>query len=109
MELSFDPATGQYLMNCREGACRMGQNIDKLFFVLQQQQGCMDQAGNFYGPFDNVDFEDLAELCDNSTPSELPPTATLTPAPPTATPDIQATATASCLAYENQFPGTPCP
>jgi hypothetical protein len=34
------------------------------------------------------------------------PSSTLTS---TATPDIQATATASCGKFESQFPGTPCP
>ena len=35
--------------------------------------------------------------------------ASATPAPPTATPDLAATATQACSLFRSNFPGTPCP
>ena len=106
IELAFDPSTGLYIMDCKEGVCKMGIDNEHLFDILEQQQGCLDQAGNFFGPFDNVAFEELADLCQNGIPA-----ATLTPVAqqPSETPDIRASATAACNEFEGEFPGTPCP
>ena len=106
MELAFDPETGLYLMECEEGTCKMGTDNENLYDVLEEQQGCIDETGNFFGPFDDVPFDELDEHC-----QEL--IATSTPAPdgqqPDTTPDIRASATAACEEFEGDFPGTPCP
>ena len=106
MELEFDPESGFYLLDCIEGTCKMGTDNEHLFDVLEGQQACMDEAGNFFGPFDDIAFEDLSDLCQNSISIE-PPTSVAETS--TATPDIRASATAACSDFEDDFPGTPCP
>jgi len=106
IELAFDPSTGLYIMDCKEGACKMGIDNEHLFDVIEQQQGCMDEEGNFFGPFNDVAFDELTDLCQNSIPAETP---TPSGEEPSATPDIQASATAACNEFEGEFPGTPCP
>jgi len=106
IELAFDPSTGLYIMDCKEGVCKMGIDNEHLFDILEQQQGCLDQAGNFFGPYDNVAFEELADLCQNGIPAATP---TPVAQQPSETPDIRASATAACNEFEGEFPGTPCP
>lgn len=106
MELAFDPDTGIYIMDCKDGSCQMGINIDNSMYILEKQQACMDASGNVYGPFEDVPFDELADLC-------LEYILLGTPTPlgeqPSATPDIRASATAACQEFEGEFPGTPCP
>lgn len=106
MELAFDPDTGLYIMDCKEGTCKMWVDNENLFDVLEQQQGCMDKTGNFFGPFVDVAFDELADLCQNYIPIETP---TPEGQQPSATPDIRASATAACEEFASEFPGTPCP
>ena len=97
------------MMSCVEGACESGQDGEASLTLGLNQQGCIDEEGHYIGPFDDVGFDELGELCvyDPSQETE-PPEDTDTPTP-SETPDSEGTATAACQDFESQFPGTPCP
>jgi hypothetical protein len=111
MVIYYDPVTGKFMMSCVEGLCEFGQDGQTALALGTNQQGCIDADGHFIGPFDNVDFDELSELCVFEEPQETePPEATDTGTPtPSQTPDSEGTATAACIDFESQFPGTPCP
>ena len=50
-------------------------------------------------------------ICPTCAPAITTPIIEVVTATPTATPtlDLAATATAACIAFESQFPATPCP
>jgi hypothetical protein len=109
MVLFYDPETGNFMMSCVEGVCEFGINGQTSLTLEPNQQGCIDEEGHFIGPFDDVGFDDLGELCvfDDTQETEAP-ADTDTPTPST-TQDSDGTATAACKDFESQFPGTPCP
>jgi hypothetical protein len=111
MILYFDSVTGQFMMDCVEGLCEFGMNLQNMQSMAENHQGCIDEEGNFFGPFDGVSFDELKELCVDIIPTDTPTTETTETNTPTTsqTPDSEATATASCKDFESQFPGTPCP
>jgi len=110
MSVLYDMITKQFLVSCDEGTCELGLNGEASQTLETNQQGCIDEFGNFIGPFDDVDFDDLSELCVFEPQETETPTATETGTPtPSLTPASEETATAACVDFESQFPGTPCP
>jgi hypothetical protein len=109
MVIFYDPASGKFIMSCVEGSCESGLSGKTSLTFGTNQQGCIDEEGHFIGPFDNIGFDELSKLCVFTGPQETqPPEATDTPTP-SKTPDSEGTATAACIDFESQFPGTPCP
>jgi hypothetical protein len=99
--LLYDPITGQFMLDCVKGTCEMGPNLQNIHELSAEHQGCLNIWGNFFGPYENIDFEELSVIC-----AQLVPTYTPTPEPLQT---MDATATAACLEFQLQFPGTPCP
>jgi hypothetical protein len=107
----YDPDSGQFMIECVNGDCEMGPDLQNIVGLLEGQMGCLDEEGNFFGPYSDIDFEELSEVCVFSEQPETPTTTyteTSTPEP-SGTLDDEATATAACKDFESQFPGTPCP
>jgi hypothetical protein len=107
----YDPVSDQFMIECVSGDCEMGPDLQNIVGLVAGQMGCLDEEGNFFGPYSDIDFEELSEVCVFSEQPETPTathTETSTPEP-SGTPDDEATATAACKDFESQFPGTPCP
>jgi hypothetical protein len=107
----YDPVSDQFMIECVSGDCEMGPDLQNIVGIVAGQMGCLDEEGNFYGPYSDIDFEELSEVCVFSEQPEAPTathTETSTPEPSVAS-DEEATATAACKDFESQFPGTPCP
>lgn len=110
MFVLYDLITGQFLVSCDEGTCELGLDEETSQTLETNQQGCIDEYGHFIGPFDDVDFDELSELCVYEPQETQAPEATETDTPtPSLTPASEETATAACEDFESQFPGTPCP
>lgn len=56
--VGYDEATGQFLTSCVEGDCELGPDAQSLLQLAAQDQGWLDENGNFLGPFD-VDLDEL--------------------------------------------------
>lgn len=111
MMLVVDPMTGRFMIECIEGFCELGSDLQNLFNITETYKACLDQEGIFFGPFADITFGELLEICGTGIPVDTPTsevTATYTPES-TSTPDVEATATQSCIDFETENPGTPCP
>ncbi len=103
MLVNYDPATGQFAVDCISGICELGPDAGHLVIVPPNEQGSLDQNGVFQGPF--ASDPSISGTYGNYYQSGAPiPTYVLTP-----TSDQAATATAACQQFNSQFPGTPCP
>jgi hypothetical protein len=100
--VTFDPAKQSLKLDCTSGRCALGVAIDKLTALGCGESAVLDAAGNFSGPtaIDTVSLVLFGEW--------LLPKCGVIPAA-VGTPDVAATATASCASFESQFPLTPCP
>lgn len=112
MVVGYDAETGQFITDCVEGDCELGPDAQTLFQLAADDQGWLDENGNFQGPFE-VDMEELRTTYGEAIPTEPPDTETPepdteTPEPDTETPDAEAAATAACEEHLSQFPLTPC-
>ena len=101
MYVGIEEDTGNFKALCLSGACNLGADHDSLVGLAAGNEGWLDKTGTFQGPFD-IDINALLEGCGDDYISVVIP-------PPTATPDLDATATAFCGAFEEEHPGTPCP
>lgn len=111
MMLVVDPMTGSFMIECIEGFCELGPDLQNLFNISETNKACLDQEGIFFGPFADITFGELLEICGTGIPVDTPTsevTATYTPES-TSTSDVEATATQSCIDFETENPGTPCP
>ena len=107
MVVGYDAATGRFLTSCVDGDCELGPDVQNLLQLAAQDQGWLDENGNFLGPFD-VDLEVLQATYGTIIPTEAVETST--PVGFTSTPDLAATGTAVCQEFHSNFPLTPtCP
>jgi hypothetical protein len=107
----FDPATGQFILDCTNGDCTLGPNSQQFSqFGCNQGRG-LSRNSTFPVPL-AIDVSALqAKYGDWIVPLCLEtgtPTPIGTPAP-TSTPLLAKTATAACATFHAKFPGTPCP
>jgi len=100
MYVSYDIEIGNYDIICVDGNCEFESAAQAIFQLSSVNEGWLDDIGNFQGPFE-IDINALRKGCGEDYISVV--------IPPTPTPDIGATATAFCGAFEEENPGTPCP
>lgn len=100
MFVGIEKDLGRFTAICVDGVCSLGSDLQSLIPLAAESEGWLDENGNFQGPFE-IDINALREGCGEDYISVV--------IPPTATPDIGATATAFCGDFEEENPGTPCP
>jgi len=100
MYISYEIEIGDFDVICVDGNCEFESASQAIFQLSSEFEGWLDENGNFQGPFE-IDITALREGCGEDYISVV--------IPPTATPDIGATATAFCGDFEEENPGTPCP
>jgi hypothetical protein len=101
--VSYDTDKKLLTLNCSNGNCTIG-TVQQPYLLTCGQMVEFDQNAIPNGPF-GINVSVLEPYGDWLLPKcDLLPPATSTP-----TPDIGATATAACSAWNNEFPSTPCP
>jgi hypothetical protein len=110
--ISLDESLGSLELKCLANKCEIGPDA-KNYSPAAILFSSIIQKGKLLDPtkFDIVKLaadyeEDYPECARQVVPTTTP---TATKAPPTATPNNAATATAACAAFHQQFPATPCP
>jgi hypothetical protein len=124
--VSYSSETGRFDLECTNGSCSVGPNLQTQTALSCGQAAGIDQGGVFFGPLE-IDLASLVPyetwLQPNCTNYKTPtatatftptstPTATETPTitmTPTPTLNLAATATALCSSFHSRFPLTPCP
>ncbi len=94
MVVGYNPETGIFITACVDGDCELGSDAQALFKVAAEEEGWLDENGNFQEPVE-VDMDELRAIYGDKIPEEVP--------------DLEAEATAACGEFQSQFPGTPCP
>ena len=127
--LTNDGASGSFEIKCIAGICEFGPDANHLFPISVLEYGSSQVAlGDTEVKFDlgileaiyGADFpncldyvppttEELASQLDQQTDPQSTPTPSATQPLIQPTGDFAATATASCLEFIENFPGTPCP
>lgn len=100
MYVGIEQDTTNFKAICLAGECNLGSDPDSLQNLAAGREGWLDKAGDFQGPFE-IDLNALREGCGEDYISVV--------IPPTPVPDLDATATAFCGEFEEEYPGTPCP
>ncbi len=110
--VGVDKTLDSFELKCLASKCEIGSD-DQNFIPAAALFSSIFQKGKLLDPA-KFDVVKLAADYDVDYPAcakDVIPTATptATKAPPTATPNKAATATAACEAFHQQFPATPCP
>ena len=110
MIVTMDVVDQAFGLVCVGGNCSMGKSEADLFTV-QNDESWLYKNKQFVGPatINLVDlqkaYNDYLPVC----PLSIPVTGGQITETPRPTPNIAASATASCSDFKRKFPGTPCP